>query len=251
MLIRHDTSAYNVLKDKKRDHPLYKKFLGEFALDPESKKTKKLADKVWKKFALGNGDAETELADVDGRQAYETGLILAAEATPDVVFVSPYKRAPLTLHHLTRGWHALKGVEIVEEERVREQEHGLALLYSDWRVFHTLHSDQKQLHAMEGPYWYRYPQGENVPDVRKRNRDWIDALIRDFSKKRVLVVTHHLNILAMRANLERWDANKFIEQDREEKPINCGVTHYVGNPEGGRSGKGKLVLGYYNKRHYK
>lgn len=249
MLIRHATSAYNVLRDRKAGDPLYQAFLKAWDQDPSSSHTRDLALQVKANFALGMSDAETPLADAEGRQAFETGQHLEqTEEPPDVIFVSPYSRALLTLQHLTRGWPALQSVKTYEDERVREQEHGLSLLYNDWRVFHALHPDQRALYALEGRYWYRYPQGENVPDVRNRNRSWLTTLTRDFSEKRILTVTHHLNILATRANLERLNAREFIHLDEKEKPINCGVTLYRGYPDEGR--EGRLKLEYYNSKHY-
>lgn len=249
VLVRHDVSVYNALKKKKEKSPLYQKFLREWECDPSSKKTIELARAVCKEFDLGVGDAETSLENEEGFQAFQTGQKLRARMeTPEVVFVSPYRRTILTLQHLVRGWPELGGVTVYEEERIREQEHGLALLHSDWRVFEALHPDQRKLYELEGQYWYRYPQGENVPDVRDRNRSWISTLVRDFAGKRVLAVTHHLNILATRANLERWGSQEFIEADKNEKPINCGVTTYIGRPELGKAGR--LILGSYNLKLY-
>lgn len=249
MLIRHDTSAYNILRDRKKDDPMYRDFLASWEKDPGSEMTRALAVLVHEKFALGVSDADTPLADMEGRQAYETGVWLSSNGKlPDVVFVSPYSRARLTLEHISRGWPELGSVKTYEEERIREQEHGLSLLYNDWKVFHALHPEQRRLYQLEGPYWYRYPQGENVPDVRERNRSWLTTLTRDFSEKSVLVVTHHLNILAMRANLERLSAEEFIRLDQEEKPINCGVTLYRGHWDKGANGR--LELEYYNRKYY-
>jgi broad specificity phosphatase PhoE len=248
-LIRHDTSAYNILRDKKKEDPLYKEFLSSWKKNDDPEKMKALALRVQEKFALSIGDADTPLADAEGRQAFQTGTQLDFFGEiPDVIFVSPYKRALLTLEHIIRGWPALGAVKTYEDDRIREQEHGLALLYNDWRVFETLHPLQRQLRNIEGAYWYRYPQGENVPDVRERNRSWLTTLTRDFAEKKVLVITHHLNILAARANLERLGADEFIRLDEEEKPINCGVTLYTGNAEKGKDGR--LELAYYNRKYY-
>ncbi|KKU67904.1 MAG: Phosphoglycerate/bisphosphoglycerate mutase [Parcubacteria group bacterium GW2011_GWA2_47_16] len=249
-LIRHDTSAYNVLRDKKKDDPLYKRYLAARKRDDNSEEARDLARQVQKQFSLGVSDADTPLADVEGRQGFEVGTALASfHEQPDAIFVSPYKRALMTLEHITRGWPDLKSVKVYKDDRVREQEHGLALLYNDWKVFETLHPEQRELRKLEGSYWYRYPQGENVPDVRERNRSWLTTLTRDFAGKRVLVVTHHLNILAVRANLERFDATEFIRLDEKDKPINCGVTLYLGKPDKGKDGK--LELEFYNKRYYR
>jgi broad specificity phosphatase PhoE len=247
-LIRHDTSAYNVLAAEKAKSQLYQDFLLAFEKDFSAKATKKLALEVKEKFSLKVGDAKTPLADEEGPQAFQTGIALNEEEDPDVIFVSPYERAVLTFDHIARGWTALKKIRPLKEERIREQGHGLALLYSDWRVFFVLHPEQKALYELEGPYWYRWPQGENVPDVRDRNRSWLTTLTRDFAGKRILVVTHHLNILAMRANLERFNAEEFIALDKTDKPINCGVTVYRGYPNKGKNGR--LVLESYNVKHY-
>ena len=248
-LIRHDTSAYNVLRDAKKKDDLYAEFLAAWEKEPDAERTCELAREVQKRFALGVGDSDTPLADAEGKQAKVTGEKMAEEfEAPEVIYVSPYVRTLETLRHLTEGWPALEDVRIYKDERIREQEHGLALIYNDWRVFHCLHPEQRALRKIEGAYWYRFPQGENVPDVRLRNRSWIETLIRDWRGKRVLAVTHHLNILATRATLERLDAEEFLRLDHEEKPINCGVTMYKGHPDKGADGK--LLLEFYNRRYY-
>lgn len=247
-LIRHDTSAYNILKDKKAGDEFYKEFRLTWKKDALSEKTRALAQIVYERFSLGVGDANTPLADNEGKQAFKVGVELSSGVVPDVIFVSPYVRALLTLEHIKRGWKALEKVKTFQDYRIREQEHGLALIYNDWRVFEAIHPEQYKLRKLEGSYWYRYPQGENVPDVQLRNRDWISTLTREFAGKNVLVVTHHLNILALRLNLERLGEKEFIHFDSKEKPINCGVTLYQGNPDKGENGK--LELKYYNKKLY-
>jgi len=249
-LIRHDVSAYNVLKDKKKLDPLYQRFLSAWRLDKEATETRDLAQEVYEKLALGVGDARTPLADAEGGRAFEVGEALKKEGDlPDVIFYSLYKRTKMTLEHIIRGWPELGHVRAYEEERIREQEHGLALLYNDWKVFEALHPEQRLLRKIEGSYWYRYPQGENVPDVRDRNRSWTTTLTRDFAGKKVLVVTHHLNILATRANFERLGECEFTRLDEHDKPINCGITLYRCDPNQGKNGR--LVLEYYNRKLYK
>ena len=244
-LIRHDSSAYNILKEKKAEDPTYQQFRSEFQANPESLLTRELALEVQEKFSLGFGDHNTPLANEAGWQAKRVGEELKKIIPiPDVVFVSPYLRTHLTLNKIIEGWPELGDVKTIEEERIREQDHGLALLYSDWRVFNTLHPEQKSLRELQGPYWYTYPQGENVPDVRERLRSWLGTLTRDFREKEVLAVTHHLTILSLRANLERLNASEFIRLDEEEKPINCGVTIYKGEEDGGSNGQ--LRLDAYN-----
>jgi hypothetical protein len=73
-------------------------------------------------------------------------------------------------------------------------------------------------------------------------------LIREYSGVNVWVVSHHLTKLSFRANVERWSEKKFIHVDNTEKPVNCGVTIYNGNPAAGKNGK--LELKHYNLKLY-
>ncbi len=248
-LIRHDVSAFNNLRAKKARSPLYQQFMTAWSADPASEETRALAGQVQSDFALGVGDANTPLADDTGALAIETGRELPRYiALPDVIFTSPYVRTQETLRFLKIGWPSLASVPTIIDDRVREQEHGLALLYNDWRVFHALHPDQRKLFEMEGPYWYRYPQGESAADTRARNREFLSMLIREFRRKKVLVITHHLHILAAIANLERLSPERFIEMDRDEKPRNCGVTIFKGDSTLGKNGR--LVRAAYNLQLY-
>jgi len=249
VLIRHDVSSYNVLKKEKEADPLYRTFGELFISDPDGKETKRLALLLWKKYQLNCSDAKTPLIDPKAKQAHRTGQRMKKELVlPDVIFVSPYRRAMDTLEGLRQGWPELAKVKCYEEERIREQEHGLALLYNDWRIFQVLHPEQRFLYEQEGMYRYRYPQGESVPDVRDRSLLMMNTIIRDWVGKNVMLVCHHLNILALRANLDRLREKEFIRLDKEEKPINCGVTVYRGHPKLGQDGR--LVLEFYNKKYY-
>ncbi len=249
-LIRHDTSMYNRLKEQKADDPGYRAFRKAYDRNPESGETRRLATEVVDRFALLVGDHDTPLApDAGGQQAITVGSRLKnLIALPDVIFVSPYTRTRQTLEKLIEGWPDLRDVKVIEDERIREQDHGIALLYSDWRVFNVFHPEQKKLRDLQSPYWYRYPQGENVPDLRDRLRSLASTLTRDYQKKQVAMITHHLAILAWRANQERLSASEFTRLDQEEKPINCGVTIYRGKEELGTDGK--LVLEAYNLKLY-
>lgn len=248
-LIRHDKSAFNALKENRKNDPTYQNFLEEFDKDPLSETTYKLALQMKEKNRLGMGDHKTPLAEGAGHQSIEMARNLKnIIELPDVIFVSPYERTYKTLAKMQEGWPELKDVKIVEEGRIREQEHGLALLYNDWRVFHTLHPEQRDLFALEGDYYYRYPQGESMEDVRERTRSWFGSMIRDFPEKNVLAVTHHLTILGVRANLERMNTAEFMDLDKNNKPINAGVTIYRGNPDLGKDGK--LILDQYNTKLY-
>jgi broad specificity phosphatase PhoE len=251
-VVRHGESEYNILKRLKEQDPLYQEFKSAYSRRQKDPKTvRKLAKTLLAKdgLVIGVGDFETQLTAKGLEQAKKTAIELKKRIPlPDVVLVSPYERTKQTLGQMALGWTALNGVKLVEDERLREQEHGLSLIYNDWRIFNVMQPDQDRLRGIEGPYWYRYPQGENVPDVRERLRSMVGAITRDYQEKNVLVVTHHLSILALRANLERLDAAGFTDLDDNQKPVNCGVTIYRGDPTQGQDGH--LVLDVYNQQLY-
>lgn len=248
-LIRHDTSVYNVLKPQKDASPVYREFIKAYDKNPDSDESHRLAIEIKGQFSLSCADHNTPLAKGSGIQAETMAKNLKNKiGLPDIIFVSPYQRTKATLERMTKGWPELGKVKTVMEERITEQDHGLALLYNDWRVFNVLYPDQRELYNRQGSYRYRYPQGENIPDVRERLHSWMNTVIRDYKEQDVLAVTHHLSILAFRANLERLDEDEFLRLDKEEKPINAGVTIYKGKPDEGIDGR--LVLDVYNAKLY-
>jgi len=260
IVVRHGESEFNALAAKKAEDPLYQYFceLYDKAWDntPASLNARgealEIIDKILAKYSLDVGDAQTPLTGIGVHQAEITGSMLSTMLeVPEVVFISPYLRPNQTFDGMARTWSVLQKIteeDLIQEERIREKEHGLGVLYNDWRVFNLLYPEQKKLHDKIGDYSYSYPNGENTYQVRDRVRSWITTLIREFAGKRVLVVTHHVTILALRANLEKLSPEEFIELDKNEKPINCGVTIYKGDP--GQGSNGKLVLECYNRKLY-
>ncbi len=249
-LIRHGESAYNVLRAKKEQDPEYQLFKAQYEAGDASQETIDLAKVIKAKYSLGVGDYNTPLTEEGKRQARITGHTLEKSDTPppDVIIYSPYLRTRETLEELSIGWKALHLVPRVEDDRIREQEHGLSILYNDWRVFHIFHPEQRELYSLQGDYWYQYPQGESMSQVRDRVRSMYATLIREYSEKHVLMITHHLTILSIRATLERLTPEQFLDLDENNKPVNCGITEYVGMPNQGRDGKLRLVR--YNSKLY-
>lgn len=246
VIFRHAESAYNALRAQKANSELYQAFLTSFKADYRSKETVELAQQVREKFALLCSDYTTPISDFGRQQALATGnrFSEADIPMPDIVYVSPYLRTNETLEELREGGMDIGNARIIQEDRIREQEHGLSLLYSDWRVFHALHPEQKELYDQQGAYWYQYPQGESVSMLRDRVRSFVNTLVREHSGQVVYVVSHHLTKLSIRSLLERWPPEEFIRVDNNEKPVNCGITHYIGNSESGTDGK--LELAEYN-----
>lgn len=248
-VIRHGQSAYNALRAQKNVDELYQEFLTSFNLNPHSDETIALARHVKSRFALTMSDYDTPLSEKGFAQANATGARLhEVIPTPDVVYISPYLRTRQTYEQIVAGGFSAGAARVIYEDRIREQEHGLSLLYSDWRVFHALHPEQHELHAMQGPYWYMYPQGESVSMVRDRLRLFFQTLVREHAGQNVLLISHHLTTLSIRANLERWTPEQFIDVDENAKPFNCGITHYECKEDQGTDGR--LVLNEYNVKLY-
>jgi broad specificity phosphatase PhoE len=249
LLIRHAESAYNNLKKQKEADPDYCRFRALLELDDSNPELHRLADMLHKRHALGYSDRDTPITPAGEAQARTTGREMRKSEvnTPDVIFVSPYLRTEQTLHLLQEEWPALGSATVYREERIREKDHGLGLLYNDSKVYFLKYPEQAELYKLLGDYDYRFLNGENIPDVRQRNLSWITTITREFAGKRVMAITHHLTIRATRANFERLSPEAFLHLDRNEKPVNCGVTRYIGNPN--RGSRGKLELYEYNRRY--
>lgn len=250
LLIRHAESAYNDLRRQKDADPEYQRFHRLFDEDPSQEEARALSVVLHQRYALGYSDRNTPITVAGETQARATGKAMAQAGTapPDVIFVSPYRRTEQTLQLMLEQWPALRTAKVYREERIREKDHGLGLIYNDWRIYHVRHPEQAELHNLLGDYDYRFVGGENIPDVRQRNLSWITTLTREFAGRRVMAITHHLTILATRANFERLSPEEFLHLDRHEKPLNCGVTQYVGDAEVGSRGRLRLVE--YNRRYY-
>lgn len=249
-LIRHGESETNAKTKRKKNDLVYKQFLAAYATDWRSLETQTLALAVKQKFFTGVGQSHALLTEEGRHQARETGAWLSGTSDkPDVVFLSGAPRTTETFKWMKGGWPELTGVrEIYEDKRLREQEHGLITVYSDKKVMFAIHPEQKQLHDADGEYFYKFPNGENVPDVELRAGLWLDAIGRRFSGKHVMAISHFRTILAIRVILEDLSPEEFNRVDGKDGPINCGVTIYRKVPTRGKSGK--LVLQCYNKKLY-
>jgi broad specificity phosphatase PhoE len=120
--------------------------------DPASRQTRRshpelqpLAVLLHKKHALGYSDRDTPTTPVGEAQARTTGTEMRASGvhSPDVIFVSPYLRTEQTLHFLQEEWPDLRNAKVYREERIREKDPGLGLLYNDSRIYFLMHPGQK------------------------------------------------------------------------------------------------------------
>ena len=205
-------------------------------------------------WADGVRDNDTRLTPFGELQALSVGvelrkrypapsLVLDGTAEPapalDVIYYSPYVRTQQTMRGIVEGL----GYEprLVFDERIREIEFGLldGLTPEGIRVKYP---EEVERRKVVGKYWYRPPGGESRPDVRLRNRSFLDTIVRDCAGLRVLVVTHSVVVLALRSVLERWGEEKYLDVDRENDVKNCSLTVYGYDH--------KLVLKEYNTVTY-
>lgn len=187
-------------------------------------------------------DVDTPLTDLGVQQAIQTGKFLSSVAAFDVIFSSPYMRTLQTSQHIAEQLDHPS--QIVIEERVREIEFGIldGLTHNGVK---ERYPEEWARREREGKYWYRPPGGESRPDVALRVHSFLGALTRDFRKQKVLVVCHSVVVLIFRRLLERWDEAKYLEVDREDDVLNCGITSYRYN-----SAEHRLQLDSYNSVCY-
>lgn len=248
--IRHVKSAYNALE---RDEILgYKEFSELFDKEYQeltlvkilegsfpSPQLKALAIQVAPELQAHKSDYDTEIAEGAIETAVKTGQALPGLIDlPNMIYVSPYNRTRKTLQGLIEGWPELGAVKQHEDDRIREQEHGVRTAYTDWRLYLVCNPQYALRNKLETKYEYKHEGGESLLNVRARLRDFIAMLIREHGgisiagtpqkPERILMVTHHLAIMALRSNLERWSREDFIQNNENDRPPNCSVTVYHG-----------------------
>ncbi len=202
----------------------------------------------------GVSDSETPITDKGLQQATETGRHIAEHVPkPDIIYLSPYLRTRQTLEAILAGAPAdWRDVQKWENEPVREQEHGMNTVFNDWRLSYVF-DPMEMLHSVkQGEYDYRYRGGENRYDVRDRASRFIGRLRRKHEGENVLVVSHHLTILATLGELLHWTREEFLDWDENRKPANCGVTILRREEGVSRTGKDLLILGEggYSRKLY-
>ncbi|MDX1535874.1 MAG: histidine phosphatase family protein [Candidatus Spechtbacterales bacterium] len=228
--IRHGESVLNEQQFRRKQDHDYHRLLESFETDPHSEETQALARIVVEKYGHQIGDHAAPLTQRGQEQARLTGEALKAESDelPDVIYLSPYLRCQETFRYMTLGWPELLDVEDIfnRDNALAETDYGAVFPYGDWTSFFALHPDERRRHELAGPYWYRYPNGENVPDLQQRLSVWYDRMVANFANRHVMVIAHYGTILGLRSNIEGWAEDEFIEAFKTAPGANCGVTEY-------------------------
>ncbi len=227
-------------------------------------------------------DYDTDLTHRGFNQSVVTGTKLKGVVPfPNRIYVSPYKRTRRTLEGLIQGWPELGNVRVSEDDRIREQEHGKRNIYADWRIYMTFNPEYAILYKLSTGYEYKHEGGESLLEVKERVRSFMAMLIRkhggapetltdkvielfqdtrikklmkalhvepDTSPEDVMLVTHHLAILALRSNIEKWNRKRYLWENENNRPVNCGVSIYRGIPAPRRARRherqGALVMSH-------
>lgn len=83
--------------------------------------------------------------------------------------------------------------------------------------------DRKQ---QQGPYHYRPPGGENLPDVERRVREFRRSLKFNCSGKTVVVFGHGHWILLWKKIVHRWEIDETIANTETQAPENASILVY-------------------------
>lgn len=197
-------------------------------------------------------DQDSPLTALGNRQAFSLGCELSLrypvtdtykfhpvcrDTMIEYIITSPYLRAKQTTQGIIDGLSYKP--RVVVEERIREIEFGI-MDGIDRKRFRELFPSEADRRERDGKYYYRPPGGESRPDVRLRVHQFLDTLNRDYVGTRTLIVCHSVVVLAFRSLLERWQESEYLQVDKEDDVVNCGLTVY------NREDQRRLKLQEYN-----
>jgi len=187
-------------------------------------------------------DADIKLTQLGELQALETGKYLATTKPFDVCFCSPYHRTQETAKKVLSGFeHETK---MFSDNRLREKEFG-RLAGMDSKTVKERFPVEFDARERDGKYWYRFPGGENYPDVEMRIQSFLEYLSSDFAGRSVVVVTHQVPYKMFRAMLQHLNEDQVLGM---EAVHNCGVQEYILDRT--KSAAGRLVLKTFNHAAY-
>ena len=192
-------------------------------------------------------DVDVPLSELGHQQAASLGRWYAgqpAEQRPNVLSVSPYRRALQTAQAIRdAGGLSPEAERAVVDERLREKEFGVLDRLTRFGIEQE-HPEQADFRRLMGKFYHRPPGGESWCDVILRLRSMLDTISLHYAGHRVLIVGHQVVVLCMRYLLEDLDEDQILAIDRAGNVANCGVTEYALDPDAGPHGT--LVLQRYN-----
>lgn len=187
-------------------------------------------------------DADICLTEKGILQAQQTGKYLSETEQFDICLSSSYKRALQTAQEIISNLgYELK---LYEDDRLREKEFGRLHGFNAKEVKEK-YPDEFFIRERDGKYYYRPLGGENYLDVKERVHGFLDKLVRDYSGKNVLVVTHQVPYKLFRALFEHLSEKGLLDL---EAVHNCGMQEYLIDTS--EVPEGRMKLNFFNKINY-
>lgn len=188
---------------------------GSFRADRESEEDVEFGEFA---VAMTGRDADISLTARGEDQAAAVGRRLALKGeTPDVVLVSPYRRARSTMRIIARE-AARVGLLLPpprRDERLRDREMGVLELRTAAAI-EKLYPDEAERRRRVGDLYYRPPGGESLADVALRLRTLLADLRHEAPGAHVLIVGHDATVLMLRYILEgltETDVDRLVRTD--------------------------------------
>ena len=196
---------------------------------------------------LVHRDVDVALSPLGAQQSDALGRWFAGmpdDARPNVLLVSPYRRARETAAHIAaQGGLAHDVVGPISDERLREKEFGILDGLTRYGIEQE-QPEQARFRSLLGKFYHRPPGGESWCDVILRLRSMLDTVSLHYGGRRVMVVAHQVVVLCVRYLLEELDEDSILAIDREGDVPNCGITEY--DFDSTRGPTGGLVLRRFN-----
>lgn len=121
----------------------------------------------------------------------------------DVIYASPLKRTYQTAYHIAKA----KGMEVLEERRVIEIDHGV---WSGMLVEEVQSKYPEEFRTwLEEPHKIKFEGGESLREVYERVKDFLQEVKQKHWGQSVAVVSHTVPIRAMYCALLNIDLSRF------------------------------------------
>lgn len=190
-------------------------------------------------------EIDVPLSPLGERQSTALGhwfATLPPKQRPTIVLSSPYIRARITAEMvLTTADIDPQSITFLVDERLREKEFGILNRLTSFGIKEK-YPEHAAARSLLGKFYFRPPGGESWCDVILRLRSLIDTLTREYSRERVLIVTHQVVVNCFRYLFERLTEEQILAIDRDGDVPNCSITSYEYEPSAGNAGQLALRL---------
>ena len=141
---------------------------------------------------------------------------MAADERPNVVLISPYRRAKQTAELVGSRRRLRRGLAGTDHRRAPAREGVRHPRPADPCRHRARHPQQAEFRRLLGKFYHRPPGGESWCDVILRLRSALDTMSLHYDGCRVLIVAHQVVVLCMRYLLEHMTEEQIL-QDRPRR----------------------------------